>query len=48
LTLRVIPQANHRFKVVDAPCTTYEDSLDAPFSEELFKVLSDWLAEIEY
>jgi pimeloyl-ACP methyl ester carboxylesterase len=48
LTLRTIPQANHRFKVVDSLCTTYEESLHAPFSEDLGHVLEEWLTGIGY
>ena len=48
LTAVVIDGANHSFRLVDTPCTTWEQSLTQPFSEELTGVLGDWLTEQGY
>jgi hypothetical protein len=48
LTISVIPGANHIFRVTDSFCTTREESLSQPLSEELVEVLEGWLTSIGY
>jgi pimeloyl-ACP methyl ester carboxylesterase len=45
LAAAVINDANHSFRLVDAPCTSRAESLRLPLSEELITLLHDWLTE---
>lgn len=48
LQVAVIPQATHIFRVTPDLCTSREESLEMPLSEDLVQVLDSWLAEIGY
>ena len=48
LATATIAGANHQFRVVENTCLSYDDSLQRPQSEELIRVLNNWLAEQGY
>ena len=48
LQIAVIPQATHIFRVTPDLCTSREDSLEMPLSEDLVQVLESWLSGLGY
>jgi pimeloyl-ACP methyl ester carboxylesterase len=48
LTATIIAEGNHHFRMTDSVCTSYEEGLQAPFSEQLVEIIEKWLSELGY